>query len=140
MTITKDEEPKIQKVCVVGLGKLGACIAAVLASRGYAVVGVDVDSAKVDALRRRRAPVEEPGLQEMIEQASSRLQATSDWVDAIAQSDAAFFVPATPSLPDGSFDNSFLVAALRSAAQVVRAEKKQQFLFVINSTVTPGSC
>lgn len=133
------KEP-IHRLAVVGLGKLGACIAAALAGRGVEVVGIDVDSAKVDALRQRRAPVEEPGLQEMIEQASSRLQATSDWDEAIAQSDAAFFVPATPSLPDGSFDNSYLVEALRSAAQVGRAGKKEQFLFVVNSTVTPGSC
>ena len=131
---------EIRCLAVVGLGKLGACIAAALAGRGFEVVGIDVDRSKVDALRQHRAPVEEPGLQEIIGQGSSRLQAASDWAKAISQADAAFFVPATPSLPDGSFDNSYLVEALRSAAQVVRAEKKEQFLFVVNSTVTPGSC
>ena len=135
-----DARARVQRVCVVGLGKLGACIAAALASRGFDVVGTDVDPSKVDALRQRRAPVEEPGLQEMIERGSSRLQATSDWDEAVAQSDAAFFVPATPSLPDGSFSNDFLLQALRAVGGKVASQKKSRYLFVVNSTVTPGSC
>jgi UDPglucose 6-dehydrogenase len=124
---------------VVGLGKLGACIAGCLASRGFDVVGIDTDFSKVDALRQRRAPVDEPGLQEMIEQAS-RLRATTDWKEAVTQSDAAFFVPATPSLPDGSFSNAFLLRALQTVGEEVARQEKPQYLFVVNSTVTPGSC
>ena len=135
-----DARARVQRVCVVGLGKLGACIAAALASRGFDVVGTDVDPSKADALRQRRAPVEEPGLQEMIERGSSRLQATSDWDEAVAQSDAAFFVPATPSLPDGSFSNDFLLQALRAIGEEVARQEKSRYLFVVNSTVTPGSC
>jgi UDPglucose 6-dehydrogenase len=60
--------------------------------------------------------------------------------EAIERSRAAFFVPATPSLPDGSFNNEFLLRALGSAAETVRARSLERYLFVVNSTVTPGSC
>ena len=41
---------KLPRVNVVGLGKLGAPLAAVLASRGFDVIGLDVNKVLVDAL------------------------------------------------------------------------------------------
>jgi len=38
---------EIKRASVCGLGKLGACIAATLAARGFEVVGVDIDPEKV---------------------------------------------------------------------------------------------
>ena len=40
----------IRAVSVFGLGKLGACIAATLAQRGFEVLGVDIDEEKVRRL------------------------------------------------------------------------------------------
>src|SRR5436190_127863 len=44
-------------VAVVGLGKLGAPLAAVLASKGYDVLGVDVNSEAVQLVNEGREPV-----------------------------------------------------------------------------------
>jgi UDPglucose 6-dehydrogenase len=129
----------VQRVSVFGLGKLGGCIAAALASRGFQVIGYDVDRRKTDAIRKGLAPIEEPHLQEMIEAAGSHLKATDEIEEAIAESDVSFFVPSTPSLPDGSFSNHFLIPALESAAVAVREHRKKRHLFVVNSTVTPGT-
>jgi UDPglucose 6-dehydrogenase len=49
------------RISVVGLGKLGAPLVAVLASKGFEVVGVDRIPEQVSALRAGRAPVVEPG-------------------------------------------------------------------------------
>lgn len=133
-------DSEIRKIAVFGLGKLGACIAAALAARGFEVIGFDVDRSKVQALARRQAPVDEPRLQETILEAGDRLRTAGTVADAVNQSEAAFFVPATPSLPDGSFDNKFLLQALRAVAEEVRPLHKRRYLFVVNSTVTPGSC
>ncbi len=38
----------LPRVSVVGLGKLGAPLAAVLASRGFTVIGLDVNKTLVD--------------------------------------------------------------------------------------------
>ena len=54
------------RVAVVGLGKLGAPLAAVLASKGNDVLGIDVNPEAVRLLNDGRAPVEEPGLQDLV--------------------------------------------------------------------------
>lgn len=130
---------RLENIAVFGLGKLGACIAAALASRGFQVIGYDVDKRKTEAVRKHLAPIEEPRLQETIESAGSRLGATDEVEEAIRQSDVSFYVPSTPSLPDGSFSNHFLIPALEAAAVAVRRQQKKRHLFVVNSTVTPGT-
>jgi len=130
----------LQRITVCGLGKLGTCVAACLAARGIDVFGIDIDRRKVESLRKGIAPVEEPRLQEMIESSGGRLNATSDFDEALATSQACFFVIPTPSLPDGSFSNDHLLKSLHEVASPVGQRGHGNFLFVINSTVTPGSC
>jgi UDPglucose 6-dehydrogenase len=94
---------------------------------------VDVDPDKVAALARGQAPIEEPALQETIDRARSRLRATLEVSQAVAESEAAFLVPPTPSQPDGSFSNHYLLQALRDVAEAARDKKKQRYVFVVNS-------
>jgi len=65
-------------ISVIGLGKLGAPLAAVLAGKGHTVIGVDVNEQFVNAINEGRAPVVEPGLDEAIRSAHPRLTATTD--------------------------------------------------------------
>jgi UDPglucose 6-dehydrogenase len=58
----------------------------------------------------------------------------------VGNADASFFIPPTPSQPDGSFGNEYLLRALESAAKAVRESGKAYHLFVVNSTLTPGTC
>jgi UDPglucose 6-dehydrogenase len=129
---------KIEKVSVCGLGKLGACIAATLAERGFEVLGVDIDPEKVQRINEGQPPVEEPLLAETITAGRSRLRATTDHREAVA-TDASFFIPPSPSLPDGRFSNEFLLKAMQPIAAAVRAKGKKGHLFVCNSTTTPGA-
>ena len=48
---------RIEKVSVCGLGKLGACIAATLAERGFEVLGIDIDPEKVRKINAGQPPV-----------------------------------------------------------------------------------
>ncbi|HEX4639731.1 MAG TPA: 3-hydroxyacyl-CoA dehydrogenase NAD-binding domain-containing protein [Chthoniobacterales bacterium] len=50
----------IKSVSVCGLGKLGACMAATFAARGYPVVGVDIDPEKIRQVNAGEPPVDEP--------------------------------------------------------------------------------
>jgi len=65
----------IKSVSVFGLGKLGACIAATLAQRGFQVLGVDIDPEKVRRINAGLPPVDEPLLPETIKDSVSRLRA-----------------------------------------------------------------
>jgi UDPglucose 6-dehydrogenase len=128
----------IKSVSVCGLGKLGACIAATLAARGFDVVGVDIDREKVDKVNEGAAPLDEPLLSETIRAGHSRLRASLDARDAVA-TDATFFIPPSPSLPDGSFSNEFLLKAMQPVARAIKEAGKKNHLFVCSSTTTPGA-
>src|SRR6266699_1935125 len=128
----------IQKASVCGLGKLGACIAATLASRGFDVLGVDIDPEKVRRVNSGLPPVEEPLLAETITAGRQRLRATQDAREAVA-TDASFFIPPSPSLPDGSFSNEYLLKAMQPVARAMREAGKKGHIFVCSSTTTPGA-
>jgi UDPglucose 6-dehydrogenase len=129
----------IKTVSVFGLGKLGACIAATYAARGFPVIGVDVDQDKVNRVNAGLPPVEEPLLADMIASGCSRLHATLDVREAL-ETDASFFIPPSPSLPDGSFSNEFLLKAMQPLAKALREDGKKGHLFVCSSTTTPNAC
>jgi UDPglucose 6-dehydrogenase len=126
------------KVSVVGLGKLGVCVAAVLADRGFKVVGIDVDKAKVDVVNSGRSLIPEPTLEDLISQNSKNLRATTNHYDAVKQTQASFVIVPTPSEPDGSFSLKFVVEAIEKIGRAI-ADKDGYHLVVINSTVSPGS-
>src|SRR5438477_1117243 len=128
----------IISVSVFGLGKLGSCIAATLAARGFDVLGVDIDPEKVRKLNEGLPPVEEPLLAETLTAGRPRIRATQDHREAVA-TDASFFIPPSPSLPDGSFSNEYLLKAMQPIARAMRDAEKEGHIFVCSSTTTPGA-
>src|SRR6478736_6339663 len=72
------------RVSVIGCGYLGAVHAASMAELGHEVVGIDVDTAKIDNLAQARAPFYEPGFEELLARslATGRLRFSSDFADA----------------------------------------------------------
>lgn len=129
----------LAKLSVFGLGKLGACMAATFAQAGYEVLGVDINPETVRKINEGLPPVDEPLLPETIKKAGKRLRATTNPAEAVT-TDASFFIVPSPSLPDGSFSNEFLMRALAPIAQAVRKARKKNHIFVISSTTTPGAC
>lgn len=128
----------IKSISVCGLGKLGACMAATFASRGFDVVGLDIDPEKIRRMNKGIPPVDEPLLAETIAQGKGRLRATDDPAETIP-TDASFFIPPSPSLPDGSFSNEYLLKAMQPVAKAVRDAGKKGHIFVCSSTTTPGA-
>jgi UDPglucose 6-dehydrogenase len=128
----------IKTISVCGLGKLGACIAATFAARGFEVLGVDIDPEKVRKINAGLPPVDEPRLDETIKTGHSRLRATCDARETVS-TDVTFFIPPSPSLPDGSFSNEFLLKAMQPVAKAMKDAGKKGHLFVCSSTTTPGA-
>lgn len=114
-------------------------MAATFASRGFDVLGVDINADAVAKINAGQAPVDEPRLAETMKAAGKRFRATTNAADAV-DTDASFFIVPSPSLPDGSFSNEFLMRAMQNVAQAVKAKKKKGHLFVCSSTTTPGAC
>ncbi|HHX47812.1 MAG TPA: UDP-glucose/GDP-mannose dehydrogenase family protein [Brevibacterium sp.] len=104
------------KISVIGCGYLGAVHAAAMASLGHEVTGVDVDTAKVEALTSGRPPFFEPGLSELLVKAQERgkLEFTTD-VSRAADATVHFVCVGTPQKP-GEFaaDVTYVDAAVES--------------------------
>jgi UDPglucose 6-dehydrogenase len=125
-------------IAVIGLGKLGSPLAAVLADKGHSVIGVDLNPTAVAEINAGRAPVAEPGLQERIESAGSRLSATTDFAAAITASDISFVIVPTPSGADGRFTNRYVIDAVDRIGAALRTTERYHVVN-ITSTVMPGS-
>lgn len=129
----------MEKVSIIGLGKLGLCLGAALAYRGFEVIGVDINENVVDAINSGKSIIVEPGLQEIIGNEKYRLAATIDHREAIEKTDVTFILVATPSDTEGNFSNKYVEAALESLSRALKESGKGYHLFVISSTLMPTS-
>jgi UDPglucose 6-dehydrogenase len=99
---------------------------------------VDIDAEKVAKVNAGEPPVDEPLLAETIKEGRARLRATTNPRDSLA-TQATFFIPPTPSLPDGSFTSEYLLRAMQTLARELRGAGQRGHLFVCSSTTTPGA-
>ena len=127
-----------RRFSVVGLGKLGASMAAAIASRGHEVIGVDVNRRAVDRLNAGEAPVQETGLQDLIAANGARLKATMSHEEAILGSDLTFVIVPTPSDSRGAFSLQYAAFAFRAIGEAL-AKKSGYHTVVLTSTVLPGA-
>ena len=126
------------RIAVVGLGKLGAPLAAVLASKGHDVIGIDFSDRTVQLVNDGYAPVDEPGLQELISIHRGRLRATTD-LGAAAEASISILLVPTPSTAAGGFSNEHVLAATDAIGRSL-AGASTPHVVVVGSTVMPGSC
>ncbi|WP_030897278.1 UDP-glucose dehydrogenase family protein [Streptomyces sp. NRRL F-5126] len=131
------------KITVIGTGYLGATHAAAMAELGFEVLALDVAQDKIDALRAGRAPMYEPGLEELlrrhvsgIEGSSGRLRVTMDWAEVADFGDVHFVCVNTPQ-KQGEYacDMSYVESAMDSLAKHLG----KAALVVGKSTVPVGS-
>jgi len=125
------------RIGVVGTGYVGLVVGACLAENGNTVVCVDIDEAKVAALRKGEVPIYEPGLEEMIERnvAEERLRFTTDLSAAVHGSDILFIAVGTPQDEDGSADTRHVLRVAEDIARAMDAPK----VVVVKSTVPGGT-
>jgi len=122
--------------CVFGLGYVGLPTAAVFASKGFTVIGVDVDAVKVDAVNHGVSYIKEPGLDELLRKAVSegKLKATVDADEALGVCDVVLVDVPTP-VKEGIADLSYVTDVLRKVSKRLR----RGVLIVIESTIPPGT-
>lgn len=125
-------------ISIVGLGKLGASMAAAFIKKEFNVIGVDVNKGSVDLVNAGHAPVQETNLDETISSNRGRIRATLSHKDAILNSDVTFVIVPTPSDGRGAFSLQYAAWAFREIGRAL-AEKKDYHLVVMTSTVLPGA-
>lgn len=124
---------KIDTVAVVGLGYIGLPTAAILASNGVRVFGVDVNEATVQAIGRGEVPFVEPDLAGFVAGAVSRGFLTAS--TTTPKANAYIVAVPTPFLADKTIDDRFI----RSAATSIASQLSGGELVVLESTSPPGT-
>jgi len=134
----ESNEQKVPQISVFGLGKLGSPMAAVFAAAGFSVCGYDLNKKYVEKLARGDAPIEETGLQELLDLSKDKITAVSEAETAVLNTDVTFVIVPTPCGPTGEFSNDYVLSAVDVIGQAIK-KKAMPHLVVITSTVMPGS-
>ncbi len=125
-------------ISIIGLGKLGAPMMACFASKGHKVIGVDVDSRRVELINQGHAPVIEPELADLLQTYKNQISATQNYTEAVLKSEITFIIVPTPSNGHGAFSTEYVRAAAAGVGAALR-QKDDWHLVVLTSTVLPGA-
>jgi UDPglucose 6-dehydrogenase len=123
------------KIAMVGSGYVGLVSGACLADFGHEVTCVDLDQAKISALRNARIPIFEPNLEALVAHnaAAGRLSFTTNLATAAAKADVVFIAVGTPSRRgDGYADLSYVYRAASAIARAARG-----FTVVVTKSTVP---
>lgn len=123
----------MKKICVLGLGYIGLPTAAMFATQGFEVIGVDVNDRVIQTLNRGDVHINEPGLKTLVRAAlnSGNLRVTRQ----PEQAQAFIIAVPTPITADKRADLQYVGLAARSIAPCLRPGN----LVILESTVPPGT-
>jgi UDPglucose 6-dehydrogenase len=124
-------------ITIIGTGFVGVVSAAVFASFGNKVTGLDIDQNKVASLTSGKVPFFEPGLEELLGQQlqSGNLRFTTSYEEAIPNSEVIIIAVGTPSAANGQADLTYVLAAAESSAPYLTPDS----IVAVKSTVPPGT-
>ncbi|MCA0427518.1 MAG: UDP-glucose/GDP-mannose dehydrogenase family protein [Bacteroidetes bacterium] len=125
------------KIVVIGTGYVGLVTGTCFADVGIDVVCIDVDTKKIDNLKKGIMPIYEPGLEEMVirNHEKGRLHFSTSLKENLADADVAFIAVGTPPGEDGSADLKYVLAVARE----IGASINDYIVVVTKSTVPVGT-
>jgi GDP-mannose 6-dehydrogenase len=128
------------RLSVLGLGYVGAVVAACLARKGHVVTGIDSAAGKVALVNSGRSPIIEQEIDELIAQqvAAGRLSASTDVAAAVPQSDLILVCVGTPSRGNGDIDLTHVRRVCEQIGAALHAHGGAPVV-VVRSTLLPGT-
>ena len=110
----------MKTIAIIGLGYVGLPLALQFSRSGATVIGIDIDPAKVDALKQGRSYIKHITPEAIREQfAAGRLSATTDFA-AVQQVDAVIICVPTPLNKNREPDISFIMSTGKALALHLR--------------------
>ena len=123
-------------VCVFGLWHLGCVTAACIADAGYRTIGIDPDPSAIAGLKQGRAPLLEPGLDDLIRRGMEQSKPDlSDDLSAAASCDLVWVTLDTPVDDNDVADTAFVTSAIES----LFPHLKEDAVLFISSQLPVGS-
>ena len=125
------------KVVVIGTGYVGLVTGACLAEVGTEVICVDVNTTKIENLKKGILPIYEPGLEEIVLRNfhNKRLSFSTKLSEAVPGADVAFIAVGTPPGEDGSADLKYVL----QVAKEIGTSITDYMVVVTKSTVPVGT-
>lgn len=123
-----------KKISVIGVGRLGLSFALLLDSKGYDVVGCDVNEKYIQSLNDKTFSSKEPGVNELL--SGSNIAFTTSTTDAFNHSDFIFVFVPTPSNAGGDYNHKYV----QQVVSKLKSNKVENKTLVIGCTVMPYYC
>ena len=125
------------KIAIVGTGYVGLVTGTCFAEMGTEVFCVDVNTEKIENLKKGIIPIYEPGLEDLVHrnQQAGRLHFTTDLTECLDEVEVLFSAVGTPPDEDGSADLKYVL----EVARTVGRNMKKHILVVTKSTVPVGT-
>lgn len=128
----KVTKPK-KTLAVVGLGYVGLPLAALAASKGYKVIGIDINSKKVKMVNKGKPPFVDEELEEVLKKV--KINATTEYSE-IKNADIVVICVPTPVNEDRHPNYEPVKDAVKSVSPFLTKGS----LVILESTVNPGVC
>lgn len=122
------------KVSVIGIGRLGLSFSLLLSSKGYEVMGCDVNEKYVESLIDGSFKSKEPQVEELLHE--TKMKFTINPVSALNHSDLIFVFVPTPSKESGEYNHKYIDQVI---SKIEFHDIKNKTL-VIGCTTMPGYC
>ena len=125
------------KIAIVGTGYVGLVTGTCFAEMGTEVFCVDVNTEKIENLKKGIIPIYEPGLEDLghRNQQAGRLHFTTDLTECLDEVEVLFSAVGTPPDEDGSADLKYVLEVARTVGRHI----KKHILVVTKSTVPVGT-
>lgn len=127
-------------ISIFGLGYVGCVSLGCLAQNGHSIIGVDVNSHKVNLINNGKPTIIEKGIDVIIREQfnNSRISATTDFRKAILNTEISIICVGTPSTKEGHLNLEYIYKVASEIGEVLK-EKDKFHTVVIRSTVLPGT-
>lgn len=123
-----------QRVTIIGIGRLGICVALCFEKAGFEVLGVDISPEYIDQINKKTLQSPEPLVMEYL-QSSKNFQATTSLKEGLDFSDICFIVAPTNTIPDVESYDHTIISHILSEINTYGVQNKH---LIISSTVFPG--
>jgi nucleotide sugar dehydrogenase len=123
-------------ISILGVGKLGLCLALNLEKKGFNIIGVDIVENYVESLTNKTFYTSEPYVNDYLYNSKNILFTTD--VEKALKNDILFVVVSTPSTLDWKYDHSQIERIADQLVQFGRQSKRKDL--IINCTTFPGYC
>jgi len=129
---------RMETIAVIGIGRLGLCLASQLEKAGHTVLGIDRQEAYIESIRNGRFRSPEPGVEAAIRSAAN-FSCTTDYLQLTDPAVRLIFIAvATPGAAGGGYDHSMVDAALQSLYSLPAVPGRRDIVIVC--TTEPGYC